>query len=169
VVLVAGSDGGDGTTLALALAAGLSSVGSWGVAVNRPDVGVGAARELGVALERFSVIRSPGHAFAEATAALVDGVDVTLLRAPANLPPAIARRLRTRVLDRRAVLVALSSWLDAPHLALAVTRSAWRGIGHGYGDLQERHAELTAVGRGSAAQQAGRAGRPPDHPHPHAP
>jgi len=152
VVSVAGSAGGGATTLALALAAGPSSAGSFVAAINLPDVGVGAARELGVALERFALISCPDRAFAEATATLVDGIDVMLLRPPASLPPTVARRLQARVRERGAVLVTLGSWPALPDLGLAVTRRAWLGLGRGHGHLRERHAEVTAAGRGMAVR-----------------
>ena len=126
--------------------------GSWVAAVNLPDLGVVAAHELGITLERFVLVPWPGRWFAEAAAVLVDAIDVTLLRAPANLPPAVARRLRARVRERGTILIALGSWPDPPDLVLAVTRGVWRGLGDGHGHLGERQAEVRVAGRGVASQ-----------------
>ena len=45
--------------LALALAAGPSAGGSWAAAVGMPDLGLVAAAEAGIALERFALVPYP--------------------------------------------------------------------------------------------------------------
>src|SRR5437879_10744297 len=49
-----------GTSLALALAAGPSQAGSWCAAVGLPSLGLVAAVEGGVVLERFPLVARPG-------------------------------------------------------------------------------------------------------------
>src|SRR4030095_5060648 len=96
--------------LALALVAGASAAGSWVAAVGLPDLGIVAAAETGIALERLALVPTPGaKAWPAAVAALLEDGDVVLVRAPARLPAAQARRLAARARERGAVLVPLGA------------------------------------------------------------
>src|SRR5947209_4215407 len=77
VVSVAGA-----TSLALALLAGPSAAGSWCAAVGMPSLGVAAAAEVGIALERFPLVAAPPNAeeWAWTVATMLDAVDVVLAR-----------------------------------------------------------------------------------------
>ena len=105
------------TSLALALAAGASQAGSWVAAVGLGSLGLVAAAELGVALDRLVLVDDPGRdraGWASVVAALVDGFDVVLVAAgSAGSRPADARRLVARVRERGAVLVAVGGDLPA--------------------------------------------------------
>jgi hypothetical protein len=139
-------------TLALALVAGASAAGSWVVAVGLPDLGVVAAAEAGIVLDRLALV--PGVSAAvlgTVVAALLDAIDVVLVRPPARLPAAVARRLAARARERRSVLLPVGgSWPIAPDLRLAVTASQWEGLGQGSGRLEARKVEVAAAGRGAA-------------------
>src|SRR4051794_34023563 len=50
---------GDATSLALVVLAGPSAAGSWAAAVGVSNLGLAAAAELGVALDRFVVVADP--------------------------------------------------------------------------------------------------------------
>jgi hypothetical protein len=140
--------------LALALVAGASAAGSWMAAVGLPDLGIVAAAETGIALERLALVPTPGAgAWASVVAALLDAVDVVLVRSPARLPAAQARRLAARARERGAVLVPLGVWPEPADLRLAVTASAWRGLGQGHGRLQSRQVEVLVAGRGAASRE----------------
>ena len=72
------------TSLALALAAGASQAGSWVAAVGLGSLGLVAAAELGVALDRLVLVADPGRertGWASVVAAMVDGFDVVLVAA----------------------------------------------------------------------------------------
>ena len=153
VVSVAGS-----TSLALSLLAAASAQGSWCAAVGMPALGLAAAAELGVALERFPLVPSPGRAagaggWAWVVAALVDACDVVIARPPRRLAGADARRLTARVRERGAVLVVAGPWPEAAEVRLTVASSAWEGLGPGYGRLLGRRVEVVAGGRGAAARE----------------
>src|SRR5215216_2152482 len=140
--------------LALALVAGASAAGSWVAAVGLPDLGIVAAAETGIALERLALVPAPGsRAWPAVVAALLDAVDVVLVRAPARLPAAQARRLAARARERGAVLVPLGAWPEPADLRLAVTASTWRGLGQGHGSLRARQVEVLVAGRGAAARE----------------
>jgi hypothetical protein len=140
--------------LALALVAGASAAGSWVAAVGLPDLGIVAAAETGLALERLALVPAPGaRAWPAVVAALLDAVDVVLVRPPARLPAAQARRLAARARERGAVLVPLGPWSEPADLRLALTASDWHGLGQGHGHLQSRRVEVLVAGRGAAARE----------------
>lgn len=151
------------TSLALALAAGASQAGSWVAAVGLGSLGLVAAAELGVALERLVLVADPGReraGWATVVAALVDGFDVVLVAAAGDgggrsrLRAGDARRLVARVRERGAVLVAVGGDLPGERspLRLTVTASTWQGLGEGWGHLQGRRVAVEATGRGEAAR-----------------
>jgi hypothetical protein len=145
---------GRSAALALALVAGASAAGSWVAAVGLPDLGIVAAAESGIALERLALVPTPGaRTWTTVVAALLDAVDVVLVRSPARLPPAQARRLAARARERGAVLVSLGDWAEPADLRLAVTASTWQGLGQGHGRLQARQVEVVVAGRGAAARE----------------
>jgi hypothetical protein len=140
--------------LALALVAGASAAGSWVAAVGLPDLGMVAAVETGIALERLALVPSPGaRAWPAVVAAFLDAVDVVLVRSPPRLPAAQARRLAARARERGAVLVPLGAWSEPADLRLAVTASAWQGLGQGHGHLRARQVEVAIAGRGAATRE----------------
>ena len=88
---------GDSTSLALALLAGPSGNGSWAAAVGVSNLGLAAAAELGVALDRLVVVADPpSESWATVVATLVDALDVVLLRARRRVSGGDARRLIAR-------------------------------------------------------------------------
>jgi hypothetical protein len=153
VVSVAGS-----TSLALAVLAAASAEGSWCAAVNLPALGLAAAAELGVVLERFPQVPAPARAagaggWAWVVGALVDACDVVLARPPAHVKAADARRLTARARERGAVLVVAGAWPEGAEVQLTVAGAAWEGLGQGFGRLQGRRVEVVAGGRGAAARE----------------
>ena len=153
VVVRPGSAVGDGAlSLAFALMVSASQAGSWCAAVGVPDLGPVAAAGFGVRLERLALIPAPGDQWPVVTAALLDAVDIVLVRA--HQPRLTdARRLVARARERGTILLAFSaSWPEGADLRLAVAVSTWQGLGQGHGHLQARAAEVTATGRGAAVR-----------------
>ncbi len=160
VVTVGGPAGGGSTSLALALLAAVSAQGSWCAAVGLPALGLAAAAEMGVALDRFPMVAWPGRGsgaggWAWVVAALLDAFDVVLAGPPPGLRAADARRLTARVRERGAVLVASGGpgWPEPAEVRLTVSTAAWEGLGRGHGRLQGRRAEVVTGGRGAAARE----------------
>jgi hypothetical protein len=142
------------TSLALALLAGPSQAGSWCAAVGMPSLGLVAATEVGIALERFPLVARPGGEWPGVVAALLDAVDVVLVCLPRHVRTADARRLAARARDRGAVLIANgSSTALATDVRLSVVETAWEGLGPGHGRLRARRMEVVAGGRGAAARE----------------
>jgi len=142
------------TSLALALLAGPSQAGSWCAAVGLPSLGLVAAAEVGVALERFPLVARPGEDWPAVVAALVDAVDVVLVRLPRHVRTADARRLAAKARDRGAVLITNGgASAFAADVRLSVSGCAWEGLGHGHGRLRARRMDVVANGRGAAARE----------------
>jgi hypothetical protein len=140
--------------LALALVARASAGGSWVAVVGLPELGVAAAAEAGIVLERLALVLAPDVTWTMAVAALLDAIDVVLVRPPSRVSSGEARRLAARAQERRAVLLPLGSAWPAPaDLRLAITASRWEGLGQGHGRLEARRVEVVAGGRGAATKE----------------
>ena len=156
-VVVSGPDrntGGD-ISVALALLAAASEAGSWCALVGMAGLGAVAAHDVGIDLARLAVVPRPGAAWAEVTAALLDGVDLVVLCPPFSPRPAMARRLVARARERRSVLVVVpgrSGWPEHPDVRLRVSDIHWDGVGTGEGYLHGRRMTVTATGRRSATR-----------------
>ncbi len=150
----AGHTGGGGISLTLALLAAASGAGCWGALVGLPGPGAVASRDLGIDLARLAMVPRPDSAWAEVTAALIDGVDLVVLCPPFPPRPAMARRLVARARERRSVLVVTGrhGWPEPPDVHLRVSDLQWDGVGTGEGYLRRRRMTVTATGRRSSAQ-----------------
>jgi len=138
-------------SLALGLLAGPSAAGSWCAAVGLPALGLAAAGEWGVALERLVLIPYPGREWPNVVATVLDALDVVLAGPPGRVRPADARRLAARSRERGAVFVVAGAW-EGAEVRLSVAQSHWSGLGDGHGHLQARRVEVVVEGRGAAAR-----------------
>ncbi len=154
--LTIGRPGDDGAlSLALSLVAAASASGSWCALVGHPALGAVAAADLGVDLGRLALLPRPGAAWAEATAAVLEGVDLVVLCPPFAPRQAMARRLVARARERKAVLIVVpgrAGWPEPPDLQLRVDGATWEGVDAGDGHLRRRRMTVTATGRRSAAR-----------------
>jgi len=142
-----------GHSLALALAGQVTGGGGWVAAVGVPSLGLVAAAEMGVRLDRLALIPEPGDRWASSAAALLDGFDLVLIRPPGRVGATEGRRLSARARERGTVLVLLGgTWPEAPDVRLTATRSDWSGLGVGHGHLQARRMEVESTGRRAAAR-----------------
>lgn len=141
-----GITGVGATSLGLALVA-RSSPQLWTAAVGIPALGLLAASELGVSLDRLMVVPDPGAQYPSVLGSLVDAFDVVLTRPV----PSEGRRITARVRERDAVLVALGGWPESD-LTIRGTSATWHGIGRGHGHLRSRTLTVTVTGRGAAAR-----------------
>ena len=124
---VIATEGDGATSLALAVAAGPSAAGSWTAVVGEEGLGLAAAAEAGVVLERLLVVTAAGsRAAAEATAALVGSVDIVLLGPGIRLGAADQRRLVARLRERGSVLIHLGGVHGAGVPQGRTRPSGWR-------------------------------------------
>ncbi len=140
------------TSLTLALAAGATTAGAWLAVVDVPWLGVEAAAELGVPLERLVRVEppTPGDAtsWADLVAAVLDGFELVVTRVPRRVNAAVLRRVQSRIQAREAVLLAVG---DPGPLTADVTMEAsipvWEGVEEGAGHLRGRRVTIVASGR----------------------
>lgn len=141
------------TYLALLLLASASAAGSWCAVVGAPDLGLVAASQMGVQLERLALVPEPGAQWPVVTASLLEGFDIVLLHPPQAVRPAEARKLQARARERGAVLAVVSApWPEAADMRLCVSAGYWHGLERGHGHIQEVEIEVSAEGRGAAAR-----------------
>ncbi len=139
------------TSLLFALLAEASAGGSWCVAVGLPRLGLVAAAEAGIAVERFALVPYPGPDWVGVVAALLDGFDIVVTAMPGPVPAHTASRLVARARQRGAVLVPVGRWPGAD-LTLEVVTKGWHGLGQGRGRLRSHEVEVVARGRGAATR-----------------
>ncbi len=158
-------------SLTLSLLASASVAGAWCAAVAIPDLGLVAAEELGVALERLALVPWPGEQWSLIVAALIESVDIVVLRPPSRVRRRDASRLTARARERGAVLVVLDGatrtarWPEGADVRLEVTGSSWSGLGSGCGHLQGRDMTVTVTGRrGATRPRSGSIRLPADMP-----
>lgn len=133
--------------LLLSLAAAASTApGSelWCAVVAMPDIGLAAAAEAGLCLDRTIVIPRPGPDAASVLGAVIDGVDLVLLGPCPALSPSDRRSLGHRLRHREAVLLVAEAW-PAASAVLEVGARSWYGVGSGEGVLAGR--EITVMSR----------------------
>jgi hypothetical protein len=142
--------------LGLGLAAEASAAGSWVAAVGLPDLGIVAAAETGIVLERFPLVPAlPPHRWTAVVGALLEAMDIVLVGPPPHLPAGQARRLAALARERGAVLVTVGAcWPHPVDLRLGAIERRWLGLGWGHGHLRASRARVTAAGRDAAAGAA---------------
>ena len=120
--------------LSLALLSSASASGAWCGVIGVPHLGIGAAAQTGLALERLVLIPEPGkHALA--IAGMLSEVLTVLVLNPERPPSSNeAERLNARLRDHGTALVVTNAW-PRSDTALRVTASRWSGLGAGNGLL----------------------------------
>lgn len=138
------------TSLVLAMiAAACTAREAWAAVVGQPSIGLLAAAEAGVGLDRLALVPRPGPDAPSVLAALLDGLDLVVVGPGTALQDADRRRLMARARDRGSVLLATTPWPGAG-CVLTVTGGRWTGPGEGDGRLRARELHLTRTGRGAA-------------------
>lgn len=138
------------TSLLLTLLAHACAEGAWAAVVGHPSVGLLAAAQAGVALERLALVPRPGLDAPSVVAALVDGLDVVLVGPGAVLADGDRRRLAARARDRGAVLLSSVAWPGA-NTVLTAASERWSGVEDGAGRLRAHELRVTRSGRGGAS------------------
>lgn len=140
------------TSLVLAMiAAACTAREAWAAVVGQPSLGLLAAAQTGVALDRLAVVPRPGVDAPTVIAALLDGIDVVVVGPGTHLADSDRRRLMARARDRGSVLLTTTPWAGAGTV-LTVEGGRWTGVGEGDGRLRAHELHVTRTGRGSAGQ-----------------
>ncbi len=149
--------GGDAAVaLALRIVSQPTQAGSWLGVVGVHNIGVQAASEQGVALQRVVFVQ-PATSRAEwvsTVAAAADGFDVLMLEVPHGITVADARRVQTRIQSRRNALVLIGATqklalqsVFQPDVVMDTTTTQWNGIERGAGHVQSREVCVAVSGR----------------------
>ncbi|GEK21186.1 hypothetical protein [Cellulomonas xylanilytica] len=138
------------TSLVLAMLAHACAGGAWASVVGQPTIGLLAAAQAGVSLDRLAVVPRPGPEAPTVVAALLDGVDVVVVGPEAALTETERRKLSARARDRGSVLMSTVDWPGAG-VVLTVEAGRWTGVDAGEGRLRTHELRLVRTGRGSAA------------------
>ena len=166
-ITVTGRPGG--TSLALAMVGAASGSGSWCALVGLPPLPTEALLDFGFDLNRLAIIPAAtltNGAQLTALGALLDAVDVVVVRPPARVADGDVRRLLARTRSRAAVLVVLAadlqSWAGA-QIRLQTHHVRWAGLdavdpalpasgtAGGHGRLRCRQVAITRSGKGRPA------------------
>lgn len=151
-----GFTGNGGWSLALAMLGTAIGSDGWAACVGLEELGLVAAEEVGVKLDRLLMVESPGSEhLASVIASLVEVVDVICLGQTPSIGIRDARRLMARAREQNAVLLHLDGGRSWPHpldVDLEVAAGRWAGIGRGYGSLSTRPLLVRSSGRRSMAQ-----------------
>ena len=118
------------TSLLFTLLAGPEA--SWSALVGMPGIGLLAAAEFGIDLDRVVVIPEPGPDVLQVLSILVDGVDMIAVALPAQARPSPSRQrvLTGRLRQHGAVLLVMGPWPGAD-LVLTASWVGWTGLGVG--------------------------------------
>ena len=145
------------TTVMLRLVAAAVEAGGWMAVIDVPSLGLDAASELGIALERVVAVdtRCAGGAnetdaavWADVVAAAADGFEVLVTRIPGEVRPATLRKVVTRLQQRGVVMLVVGD--PGPLVCdgvLDTDHQVWSGVGVGWGRLEHRVVDVTASGR----------------------
>ncbi len=154
---IVGCQGPTALSVALATVSEASAAGSWLACVGLPTLGLRAANELGIALERLVMVSSrvgpadlSGSSLANMMSALIDGFDLIVLHGPPGIQAGAARGLQARLQARGAVLVVVGD--PGPFICdvtIVGLSAEWEGLGDGTGRLARRRLVLSATGRRS--------------------
>lgn len=125
--------------------------GCWSALVGMPGLGLSAAAELGVDLNRVALIPDPGADALQVVSILIDGVDLVAVALPPAVRPAPARQrvIGGRLRQRGSVLLVLGPWPGAD-LVLTARSIGWHGLGRGHGRLRDRELAVRVGGRRAA-------------------
>ncbi len=139
------------TSLLLALVSAASQAGAWTAVIGFPAVGILAAADAGMDLDRVAFVPRPGPDAVTAMGALLDGVDIVLAGPDAAISDADRRRLVARARERDAVIVSAGAWPGA-QVTLTARTGSWAGTDGGAGWLRRRTMLIERTGRASAAR-----------------
>ncbi|QIM16783.1 hypothetical protein G7067_10800 [Leucobacter insecticola] len=132
--------------LALSMLSAASASGEWCGVIGCPTFSAEAATSLGIALERLILIPAPGADALALSGTLSEILTVVLLMLPTRPSHRDVERISARLREHGTALIVAGDW-PHPESSLRVTASRWRGLGTGYGLLEEREISVRTQDR----------------------
>ena len=138
--------------LALTLIMKASSEGVWCGIVGLPHLGIEAAYDLGIRLDRLILIPSPGAQTLAAVSSLTEVLGV-ILTGPLPLSPHQNERLTGRLREHQSTLITATSRSSSTvpvrgaESRLTVEGSHWSGLANGFGLLNTRELSVRSHDR----------------------
>jgi len=162
--------GDAGLSLALSLCSLATQQGSWLGVVGVDHLGLLAAVEHGVALERTVLVHPPqtSREWSVTVAAAIEGLDLLIVAVPERLSVNDARRVQTRLQSRRAVMIIVENTVLSQSrsmhgsnesqqfladVVLDTKTKSWSGVDRGAGYLQHRDVRIRVSGRRVARER----------------
>jgi hypothetical protein len=134
-------------SLALVLATAPSQQGAWVGVAGLPELGVRAAADMGVALERLVMVTGE-PSWVEVLAAMIDGFDIVVIgRRVGRLAGGAVRRLQARAQSRGVVMLTVGIPELGADLQVSADESRWMGLGNGHGVASGRRLVVEVGGR----------------------
>lgn len=124
----------DSRSLALACLGAAMPRGAWGAIVGMPDLGIEAARDLGVPMERVALVPHPGRSWLDVVASLAEAMPVVLAVSPGRVSSTDAARLAARLRQASSTLLIEGPWPNAATVVRQV-RAEWLGLAAGDGRI----------------------------------
>lgn len=151
-----GVDGDGGWSVAFSLASTALRPDGWIAIVGLEELGLLAANEYGIPLDRILLIETPpAPQWASVVAWLIEAVDIVCIEPTQRVKGVEARRLSGRAREQQTLLFHMDggrSWPQALDVSLTASTHRWEGIGQGHGRLQRRLVSVAATGRRSMAR-----------------
>ncbi|MEO7370966.1 MAG: hypothetical protein ABIZ69_08895, partial [Ilumatobacteraceae bacterium] len=134
-------------SLALALAAAPSQEGAWVGVAGLPELGIRAAADMGLALQRLVMVAGDPP-WVDVLAAMIDGFDVIMVgQGVGRLAGGAVRRLQARAQSRGVVLLTVGVPALGADLQVKADDDRWGGLGSGHGVATGRRVSVEVGGR----------------------
>ncbi|WP_298129457.1 hypothetical protein [Micropruina sp.] len=145
--------------LLLTLLAEPSRAGTWCGVIGLPELGIEAAEQAGLNLDRVALVPRPGERWFAITAALAEVLPVVAVRPGNRVREADAGRLSARLRSSGTALLVAGAW---PRVEATLSMSAphWSGVGAGHGYLTSRDVLVTVTSKRSPAPRQARVALP---------
>jgi hypothetical protein len=139
------------TSLTLGLVVETLGQDRWGAVVSWPELGAESAFELGVPLDHLALVPAPGPKWLDVVGALIDSLDLVVLRPTGRISASTARRIATRARERGCVvmvsLLGTQQWPESFDARFAATDARWVGLHRGSGTVGQRQLDIEVDGR----------------------
>ena len=113
-----------------------------------------AAWEVGIAPERFIIVRADQTTWAQVVGSLMDGVKAVYAEVPRGIPEGVIRRIVATARNKRVgiILRPLHGRLPAglAHLTIDARIVEWEGAEQGHGHITRRSLHVTASGKAAS-------------------